>query len=190
MRRGVAQSAIRCIAALACATALALGTTSAEARGLPELVQRALDHLGVPYRYGGDDPARGFDCSGLVRHVFRSALGMDLPRRAEEMGRIGEAVERDALAPGDLVFFNTLGRPFSHVAIYIGEGRFVHAPAARGRVRVEALEQRYWQARFNGARRVATASDGARSTPPASADPATAPPPRAPEPIEDPMRGA
>jgi cell wall-associated NlpC family hydrolase len=119
-----------------------------------EVVMRALGFLGVPYRYGGDDPVRGFDCSGLVRHVFRSALGLDLPRRSHAISEVGEPVPREALAPGDLVFFNTLGRPFSHVALYIGEGRFVHAPAQRGQVRIESLHADYWQMRFNGARRM------------------------------------
>ena len=116
---------------------------------------RALALIGTPYRYGGEDPVRGFDCSGLVRHVYREGAGLDLPRRSEDMGRIGTAVARDALVPGDLVFFNTLGRPYSHVAIYIGDGRFVHAPTSNGVVRVEALDQRYWLSRYNGARRVA-----------------------------------
>lgn len=120
-----------------------------------DIALRALAHLGAPYRYGGDDPGRGFDCSGLVRYVFRDALGVELPRRTEEIGRGGLAIERDRLQPGDLVFFNTLGRAFSHVGIYIGDGRFVHAPARRGRVRVDALDEVYWAMRFDGARRLA-----------------------------------
>ena len=123
----------------------------------PEVVIQALAMLGVPYRYGGEDPVAGFDCSGLVRHAYRRGAGMELPRRAEDMARVGTPVTQDALTPGDLVFFNTLGRPNSHVAIYIGDGRFVHAPAVRGVVRVEALGERYWDSRFNGARRVLTA---------------------------------
>ncbi|HVJ61010.1 MAG TPA: C40 family peptidase [Burkholderiaceae bacterium] len=116
--------------------------------------------LGTPYRWGGEDPVGGFDCSGLVRHAYRRGAGLELPRRAEEMARVGSAVPTDALTPGDLVFFNTLGRPNSHVAIYIGDGRFVHAPAVRGVVRVEAMGERYWDSRFNGARRVLAAPAG------------------------------
>jgi cell wall-associated NlpC family hydrolase len=119
-----------------------------------DVVVQALALLGTPYRYGGSSPEAGFDCSGLVRHVFASVLRQDLPRRAEEISGVGQAVARAELQPGDLVFFNTLRRAFSHVAIYIGEGRFVHAPARNGRVRIEGMDDRYWAARFNGARRV------------------------------------
>jgi cell wall-associated NlpC family hydrolase len=119
-----------------------------------EIVMSALSFLGVPYRMGGDDPERGFDCSGLVRQAVRLALGRDLPRRSAEMRGVGRPVRAESLQAGDLLFFNTLGRPFSHVALYIGEGRFVHAPARGGQVRVESMHIGYWRARFNGARRV------------------------------------
>src|SRR5512139_4010010 len=119
-----------------------------------DIVVQALSLLGTPYRFGGSSPDIGFDCSGLVRHVFASVLDRDLPRRAEEISTVGHPVSRTDLQPGDLVFFDTLRRAFSHVAIYIGEGRFVHAPARNGRVRIEGLDDRYWSARFNGARRV------------------------------------
>jgi cell wall-associated NlpC family hydrolase len=127
-----------------------------------EVVFGALSHLGVPYRFGGNDPQRGFDCSGLVRHVFMQAAALDLPRRSEDMARLGVPLEVADLAPGDLVFFNTRGRRYSHVGIYVGDGRFVHAPARRGQVRVEPLASRWWQARFNGARRLllAAVTDG------------------------------
>ena len=115
---------------------------------------QALALLGTPYRYGGSNPSTGLDCSGLVRHVFGAVLNRDLPRRSEEISRVGQPVSRAELQPGDLVFFNTLQRAYSHVAIYIGEGRFVHAPAGTGRVRIEGLDDRYWAARFNGARSV------------------------------------
>ena len=126
------------------------GTHSARS----DIVVQALSLLGTPYRFGGSSPEVGFDCSGLVQHVFASVLNRDLPRRAEEISGVGHPVSRAELQPGDLVFFNTLRRAFSHVAIYIGEGRFVHAPARNGRVRIEGLDDRYWAARFNGARRV------------------------------------
>jgi len=119
-----------------------------------DVVVQALSLLGTPYRFGGSSPDVGFDCSGLVRHVFASVLDRDLPRRAEEISAVGHPVSRTDLQPGDLVFFDTLRRAFSHVAIYIGEGRFVHAPARNGRVRIEGLDDRYWAKRFNGARRV------------------------------------
>ena len=120
---------------------------------------RALSFLGVPYRPGGDDPAHGFDCSGLVRNVVQAALGIELPRRSDAMSRLGRSVVAERLTPGDLLFFNTLGRPFSHVGVYIGEGRFVHAPARGGSVRVESMRLDYWRARFNGARRLAAGTE-------------------------------
>jgi hypothetical protein len=119
-----------------------------------EVVVRALGLVDVPYRYGGRTPA-GFDCSGFVGYIFGESTGMSLPRRSEEIGRVGASLNRRELAPGDLVFFNTLGRLYSHVGIYIGEGQFVHAPARRGRVRVDRLADPYWTVRYNGARRVA-----------------------------------
>ena len=115
---------------------------------------QALSHLGVPYRFGGSDPKAGFDCSGLVKFVARSVLGIDLPRTSDAMARVGSAVARDALEVGDLVFFNTRGGANSHVGIYVGDGRFVHAPSRRGQVRVEEVDSAYWRARFNGARRL------------------------------------
>jgi cell wall-associated NlpC family hydrolase len=119
-----------------------------------DVVVQALSLLGTPYRYGGASPQSGFDCSGLVRHVYASVLNQELPRRSEDISGLGVPVSRAELQPGDLVFFNTLRRAFSHVAIYIGEGRFVHAPARSGRVRIEGLDDRYWAARFDGARRM------------------------------------
>ncbi|MBW7924122.1 MAG: C40 family peptidase [Burkholderiaceae bacterium] len=120
-----------------------------------QLVRQSLSLIGVRYRFGGTSPATGLDCSGLVQHVFGEALGFALPRRAEQMSRTGTPVSLDALQPGDLVFFRTLRRAFSHVGIYIGENRFVHAPSSGGRVRIESIGSRYWARRFNGARRVA-----------------------------------
>ncbi|MBS1133758.1 MAG: hypothetical protein H6R02_899 [Burkholderiaceae bacterium] len=119
-----------------------------------EVVVHALGLVDVPYRYGGRTPTGGFDCSGFVGFVFSQSAGLVLPRRADEMGRMGETLAKADLAPGDLVFFNTLGRSYSHVGIYVGEGQFVHAPARRGRVRVDRLGDPYWTARYNGARRI------------------------------------
>ena len=115
----------------------------------------ALNLIGIRYRRGGSTPERGFDCSGFVDHVFREGLGVYLPRSAREMSKTGAPVERDALKPGDLVFFNTMRRAFSHVGIYLGDNLFVHAPRTGGKVRIEDLTARYWVKHFNGARRVA-----------------------------------
>ena len=120
-----------------------------------DLVVRALSLVGVNYRRGGNTPDSGFDCSGMVRYVFQNAFGLDLPRRAEELSRVGAQVGRSDLKPGDLVFYNTLRHTFSHVGIYLGDNRFIHAPASGGAVRIEDMGQSYWSNRFNGARRVA-----------------------------------
>jgi len=130
------------------------GQPSPERVAAADMVFAALGLVGAPYRYGGSDPSAGLDCSGLVYFVAREALGLHLPRQAEAMGRLGTPVDRQALQPGDLVFFNTLGRPFSHVGVYLGDGQFVHAPTRGGEVRVESMAQRYWARRFNGARRL------------------------------------
>jgi cell wall-associated NlpC family hydrolase len=123
------------------------------------LVNQAMNYLGIRYRFGGNSPETGLDCSGLVQTVFRNALGLDLPRTAREMASLGNRVTRSELQPGDLVFFNTMRRNFSHVGIYLGDGRFVHAPARGGAVRVESIGTAYWSKRFNGARRVALADE-------------------------------
>ncbi len=133
------------------AAALARGP----AQRASDLVVNALGLLGIGYRRGGNTPQSGFDCSGMVRYVFLNALGLDLPRRAEEISRVGTRVDRNELKPGDLVFYNTLKKTFSHVGIYLGDNRFIHAPASGGAVRVEDMGQSYWASRFSGARRVA-----------------------------------
>jgi NlpC/P60 family len=119
-----------------------------------DLVIGALTHLGIRYKYGGNTPESGFDCSGFVRHVYQNTVGLLLPRSAADMAAKGSEVDKSELKPGDLVFFNTLKRTFSHVGIYIGEGKFVHAPSSGGQVRVESMSLPYWQTRFNGARRM------------------------------------
>ena len=120
-----------------------------------DMVLSAMNFLGVPYRRGGTSPEQGFDCSGFTRHIFEASLGLVLPRRADEQARQAglQAVAREELKPGDLVFFNTMRRAFSHVGIYVGEGKFIHAPRTGGAVRVEDMRQAYWAKRFNGARR-------------------------------------
>ena len=119
-----------------------------------EIALLALGQLGVPYRYGGASPQQGFDCSGLVTYVYREATGTKLPRTTEELAGEGTHVERDELHPGDLVFYDTLGRRFSHVGIYLGEGKFVHSPSRNGVVRVEDMRVSYWRERYTGARRL------------------------------------
>ncbi|AVO50885.1 hydrolase Nlp/P60 [Melaminivora suipulveris] len=120
-----------------------------------ELLSTAMSFLGVPYRRGGNDADVGFDCSGFVRAAFQQAQGLLLPRRAAEQAAATEIIDKKDLQPGDLVFFNTMRRAFSHVGIYLGEGKFIHAPRAGAQVRVESMHASYWQRRFNGARRVA-----------------------------------
>ena len=118
-----------------------------------DVVVGALNMIGVRYRWGGNTPDSGLDCSGFVRYVFQDTLGMALPRRAEEMSRVGEKVRMSELKPGDLVFFNTMRRTFSHVGIYIGDNKFVHSPSTGSTIRVDDLDSGYWEKRFTGARR-------------------------------------
>lgn len=119
------------------------------------LLQKALALLGTPYRWGGTSPD-GFDCSGMVGYVFRSALGIELPRVARAMAKDGEKVERGSLAVGDLVFFSRRGKRVDHVGIYVGEGRFVHAPRTGKDVEVSSMDSGYWSRKFMQARRVAS----------------------------------
>lgn len=121
------------------------------------MVVSAMNFLGVRYVRGGDSAEEGFDCSGFTRHVFENSIGLILPRRADDQATAPGLVKvrREELQPGDLVFFNTLRRTFSHVGIYVGEGRFIHAPRSGGNVRVENMRVSYWAKRFTGARRVA-----------------------------------
>ncbi len=119
-----------------------------------ELVMQAMGMLGVNYRRGGNVPETGFDCSGLVRHVFKEAWGNTLPRTAEEISRVGKQIMPQDLQPGDLVFYNTLRKGFSHVGIYLGDNKFIHSPSSGGQVRVESMDLTYWKQRFNGARRI------------------------------------
>jgi cell wall-associated NlpC family hydrolase len=129
-----------------------------------DLVISAMNFLGVPYRRGGQSED-GFDCSGFTRHVFEKSLGLVLPRRADQQAKDGALAEvkRDELKPGDLVFFNTMKRAFSHVGIYVGDGKFIHAPRSGAQVRIEDMRAAYWTQRYNGARRadMPAAADGA-----------------------------
>jgi hypothetical protein len=119
-----------------------------------ELVFNAMGFLGVPYRRGGSSADTGFDCSGFVQAMYQNTIGLVLPRRANEQAAATEKIDKRDLQPGDLVFFNTMRRAFSHVGIYIGDGKFIHSPKPGAQVRVESMSQGYWQRHFNGARRV------------------------------------
>ena len=117
-----------------------------------EIVLRTLALIDTGYVFGGSNPEAGLDCSGMVVHVFEQAAGVRLPHNAAQIARLAQPVERERLGPGDLVFFNTRGFSASHVGIYLGDGRFVHAPSSRGRVRIESMDNRYFAARFEGGR--------------------------------------
>ena len=119
-----------------------------------ELVFTALGFMGVPYRRGGNTAETGFDCSGFVKAMYEQTVGLILPRRAEQQAATTQKIERSELQPGDLVFFNTMRRAFSHVGIYVGEGKFIHSPKPGAEVRVEDMGVSYWSRRFDGARRV------------------------------------
>ena len=158
LERGVVQAGI---AGLQPAAALAQ-----QARDLAaEAVVAALAFLDLPYVRGGTSAESGFDCSGFTRYVFKHTVGLLLPRSAEQQAQTGslQPVAADELKPGDLVFFNTLRKAFSHVGIYVGDGRFVHSPRVGAVVRVENMRQTYWATRFDGARR-ALAAEAASST--------------------------
>ena len=123
-----------------------------------ELVTNAMGFLGVPYKWGGTDADSGFDCSGFVVSVYQQSIGLLLPRKAAQQAAVTEKIDQTELQPGDLVFFNTMRRAFSHVGIYVGNGKFIHAPKAGAEVRVESMGGSYWQRRFDGARRVVSGS--------------------------------
>jgi len=119
-----------------------------------ELVVNAMGFLGVPYKRGGNTLETGFDCSGFVRAIYEQSVGLLLPRKAEQQAAATQSIDKNDLQPGDLVFFNTLRRAFSHVGIYVGDGKFIHSPKPGAEVRVESMGVDYWARRFDGARRV------------------------------------
>jgi len=119
-----------------------------------QVASYALQMVGTVYRYGGAEPATGFDCSGLVQYVYRQVSGVTLPRTARSLSGLGSRIPMVGLLPGDLVFFNTRRFAYSHVGIYIGHNQFIHAPRTGERVEVSTIDSRYWQRRFNGARRL------------------------------------
>lgn len=165
MRRAAMLGACAAATLSACA-GLPVGTavdgtaspTAGVVDGLPEplareVVMLALTLVGTPYRYGGNTPEGGFDCSGLIVHVFQGAAGLTLPRTVAQLASVGSVVPGTQMRSADLVFFHATGR-FSHAGIYVGDGRFVHAPSSGGRVRVEAVGTRYWAPRLAVIRRI------------------------------------
>jgi hypothetical protein len=146
--------------------------------GREEISIQAMSLVGVPYRWGGNTPDSGFDCSGLVHYVVQRAAAVNLPRTTADMSSRGTSIEPDEIAAGDLIFFNTTGRPHSHVGIYVGKLRFVNAPSTGGTVRLDYLTNPYWAKRFDGIRRVAPPLAPSRPTPfDAPTYDASAPPP-------------
>ena len=119
-----------------------------------EILMSAFSLTGIKYKWGGSSPETGFDCSGFVRYVFQQAANLTLPHGARALSQLGQQIPLDQLQPGDLVFFNTLKSAFSHVGIYVGEGRFIHAPSSGGGIHIVNMDEEYWSKRFNGARRI------------------------------------
>lgn len=161
----------KCMFAAACAIAFATVLLPAHAEPIAEppnalqrlqdltsrasdLALQAMALIGIRYKYGGNGPESGLDCSGLVRYVFKEVWNKELPRTSQEISQVGQKIDLKDLRPGDLVFYNTLRRSFSHVGIYLGDNKFVHAPSAGGEVRIERMDIGYWRSRFNGARRI------------------------------------
>lgn len=126
-------------------------TWSEQAR---EVLVNALSLTGIRYKYGGKSPETGFDCSGFVRYVYQQAANLTLPHGARAISQLGKTIPKHELKPGDLVFFNTLRSTFSHVGIYLGNNKFIHSPSSGGGVRVENMQDSYWEKRFNGAQRI------------------------------------
>ena len=119
-----------------------------------ELINRAMEVIGVRYRWDAELPQSGLDGSSFVGYVFKDKLGFLLPRKSTQMSRVGKPINRDDLQPGDLVFFNTMRLTFSHVGIYVGDNKFIHSPSKGTSVRVDDLGSLYWDKRFDGARRL------------------------------------
>jgi cell wall-associated NlpC family hydrolase len=143
------------------------GSAAAVGHGASNLVVTAMGFLGVPYRRGGNTVETGFDCSGFVKAMYEQTVGLILPRRANEQAATTQRIEKRDLQPGDLVFFNTLRHAFSHVGIYVGEGKFIHSPRPGAQVRVEDMGGPYWSTRFDGARRVLPSDPQVQATQPA-----------------------
>ena len=146
----------------ACATAhreapfSSRGPESYSIEAMNDLAIYAVGLAETPYHYGGNSPENGFDCSGFVYHVYLTSLGLQLPRTSVELSRVGDPLKEDQLRPGDLVFFNTQRQPYSHVGIYVGENRFVHAPKSGKAIAIVNMRENYWRSRYDGARRISS----------------------------------
>ena len=136
------------------ASQLANTVTSSVVDGTESLINNAMQLIGVRYRWGGNTPQSGLDCSGFVRYVFNDTFGFLLPRKSAQMSQVGLEIRKDELRPGDLVFFNTMRHAFSHVGIYVGDNKFIHAPSRGKSIRVDDMTKTYWEKRYNGARRM------------------------------------
>ncbi len=141
---------VLCIALLltACGTTPRQQTRPAASEQGSEVALYAMGLIGTGYRFGGKNPEAGLDCSGMVSYIYRNAAGVNVSGSAADIARRGREIPRSALRPGDLIFFNTMNRAFSHVGIYIGDARFVHAPSTNGRVRIDRLDNRYYAQRY------------------------------------------
>ena len=139
---------------IAAATAVVRDAAATAFISARNLTSSALDLIGIRYKWGGATPESGLDCSGLVQFVFQQVTGVTLPRSTKDLSRIGNAVALADLRPGDLVFFNTRRLAFSHVGIYVGDNRFIHAPRRGREVELATINKSYWQNHFNGARRL------------------------------------
>jgi cell wall-associated NlpC family hydrolase len=136
------------------ATQMASSVTATVVDGTGSLIDNAMQLIGVRYRWGGNSPQTGLDCSGFVRYVFNDTFGFLLPRKSSQMSDVGTEISKTELKPGDLVFFNTMRRTFSHVGIYVGDNKFIHAPSRGKAIRVDDMTKAYWVKRYNGARRM------------------------------------
>lgn len=136
------------------ANQLANTVTTSVVDGTESLINNAMQLIGVRYRWGGNTPQSGLDCSGFVRYVFNDTFGFLLPRKSAQMSQVGLEIRKDELRPGDLVFFNTMRHAFSHVGIYVGDNKFIHAPSKGKSIRVDDMTKAYWEKRYNGARRM------------------------------------
>jgi cell wall-associated NlpC family hydrolase len=136
------------------ASQLANTVTTSVVDGTESLINNAMQLIGVRYRWGGNTPQSGLDCSGFVRYVFNDTFGFLLPRKSAQMSQVGLEIRKDELRPGDLVFFNTMRHAFSHVGIYVGDNKFIHAPSKGKSIRVDDMTKAYWEKRYNGARRM------------------------------------
>ncbi|NYT59605.1 C40 family peptidase [Alcaligenaceae bacterium] len=127
-------------------------TIALDASQRGDIVLTAAGLMQTNYQYGGSTPNTGFDCSGLVAYVFQHAASQPLPHNTAAIARLSRPISRRQLKAGDFVFFNTLNRPFSHMGIYLGEGRFINAPSSGGQVRIDSLDNPYYAKRFESAR--------------------------------------